>query len=49
MARSKDFEFLQFAYSRGWATIEKLKLFVQRRGLTEEEFEEITGEEYIAE
>lgn len=47
--KSKDFALLNHAYnnaSRKLVTMEQLKLFVERGGITSEEFTEITGEAY---
>lgn len=47
--KSADFALLDYAYnnaSRKLVTIEQLRLFVERGGITKAEFTEITGEEY---
>jgi len=43
-----DFEKWNDRYKKHWCTKEQLKRLVQLGVLTEEEYEEITGEEYDA-
>lgn len=44
--KSKDYSWCKTAFSKNWATSEQLKIWVQAKKLTPEEFEEITGEAY---
>jgi hypothetical protein len=36
-------------YNAGWCNEEQLRLIVQRGGISEQEYEEITGESYSTE
>lgn len=40
------FEWCQYAYEKGWATNEKLQIWVQAGKITAEEYQIITGEVY---
>ncbi len=46
MEHSANFDWWKQAYTQGWATNEQLKMVVEFGALTEEEFKEITGEDY---
>lgn len=40
------FEFAKLSYQKQWCSIEQLRLWVVPNGITEEQFKEITGEDY---
>ncbi|MDP5274360.1 XkdX family protein [Chengkuizengella axinellae] len=42
-----NFERVKMYFEKGWATIQQVKLYVQFERITETEFLEITGEEYV--
>jgi hypothetical protein len=42
------FEWCKYAYSKGWATAEQLKVWVAGGKITSVEFEDITGQVYVA-
>ncbi len=41
-----NFEWCKYAYDKGWADAEDLKIWVQAGKITESEYEEITGIPY---
>ena len=43
-----DFEKWDDRYDKHWCTKDQLKRLVQLRVLSEEEYKEITGEDYVA-
>ena len=40
------FEILKVRFEKGWIRIDQLKKYVELGKITEEEYEEITGEQY---
>lgn len=42
------FEWCKYAYDKGWATTDQLKVWVQTGKITDVEFKQITGQDYIA-
>lgn len=43
-----DFERIKYYYDKGWATIDQLKRYVVYEKITPAEFEQITGQVYVA-
>jgi uncharacterized XkdX family phage protein len=41
------YEWLKFAYPLGMATLEQCQLAVQKGKITESQYKEITGQEYV--
>lgn len=41
-----DFEWCKYAYDRGWARVDQLRIWVQANKITAEQFKEITGQDY---
>lgn len=41
-----EFEKWKYYYDRGWASADQLKVVVQYQKITEEEYQEISGEPY---
>lgn len=43
-----DFEWCQYAYTKGWANADSLKVWVASGKITPDEYKTITGIDYVA-